>query len=136
MKKLIGQEHNDQLIGYNRGQIKLFELEDDLMKTELTYLEARVTALVSYVQELRKNHSALQHVLVEHTEQQAEEQKALGTLREENSALKNENTELKDKLAQLQATVDEGVQEIKSIIELLPEFAQEDGEPFTEKAIL
>lgn len=106
------------------------------MKTELTYLEARVTALVSYVKELRKNHASLQHVLVEHTEQRAEEQNLFNALKEEHAALKNENTELKEKLSQLQAVVDEGVEEIKMIIELLPEFSQEDDESFTEPSTL
>ncbi len=91
------------------------------MKTQLTYLEARITEMVNAMQELKKDHQALQHAFIENRECIASERKdfekqkaAWGKLQEENDQLKTENT-------RLQAMIDDGIQEIKNIIDLLPE---------------
>ncbi len=96
------------------------------MKTELTYLEARITALAAYVQELKKDHAALQLALVENTGTRDTVQKEYDALQSANEGLLTENAELKVENKRLQTLISESIQEIKVITELLPDVPKKE----------
>ena len=94
------------------------------MKTELTYLEARITEMVNAMQELKKDHQALQHAFIENRENIATERKEFEKQKSAFNGLQDENNNLKAENSRLQAMIDDGIQEIKNIIDLLPEIPE------------
>ncbi len=91
------------------------------MKTELTYLETRITEIVNAMQELKKDHQALQHAFIENRESIAAERKEFEKQKATWNSLQEENNQLKAENTRLQTMIDDGIQEIKNIIDLLPE---------------